>query len=74
MNQMSGGLGRRWADNGVFLAEDLSMCDGCAFNPSAPCAEDLDGDGIVGTPDVMLILSEFDVLLAVPTIWMVLFC
>ena len=41
------------------LVEDLSAGLGCEFNPTAPCAVDLDSDGVVGTSDVMLILSEF---------------
>ena len=31
----------------------------CPFNEPVPCAEDLDGDGVVATSDVMLMLSEF---------------
>ena len=54
-----GGWERWWADNGALLVEDLSAGLGCEFNPTAPCAVDLDSNGVVGTSDVMLILSEF---------------
>lgn len=56
----SGGAWERWwADNGTLFVEDLAAGLGCEFKPTAPCAVDLDSDGVVGTSDVMLILSEF---------------
>ena len=65
----SGGAWERWwADNGTLLVEDLSAGLGCEFVP-APCAVDLDSDGVVGTSDVMLILSGLGAARTAPSIW-----
>ena len=49
---------RWWAEDGTWLDGAGSEAN-CPFNEPVPCAEDLDGDGVVATSDVMLMLSEF---------------
>ena len=55
----SGGSSERWwAENGTWFSASIFNAD-CAFNPPVPCSEDLDGDGVIATSDVILILTEF---------------
>ena len=49
---------RWWAEDGTWFDGAGSEAN-CPFNEPVPCAEDLDGDGVVATSDVMLMLSEF---------------
>ena len=55
----SGGSSERWwAENGTWFSAATFNAD-CAFNPPVPCSEDIDGDGVIATSDVILILTEF---------------
>ena len=49
---------RWWAENGTWFSAAIFNAD-CAFNPPLPCTEDIDGDGVIATSDVILILTEF---------------
>ena len=54
----SGEPERWWAENGTWFSAATFNAD-CAFNPPVPCSEDIDGDGVIATSDVILILTEF---------------
>ena len=55
----SGGSAERWwAENGTWYSEPTFTSD-CPFNPPFPCIEDIDGDGVIATSDVILMLTEF---------------
>ena len=49
---------RWWAENGTWFSAAIFNAD-CAFNPPFPCTEDIDGDGVITTSDVILMLTEF---------------
>ena len=55
----SGGSSERWwAQNGTWFSASIFTSD-CPFNPPIPCYEDIDGDGIIATSDVILMITEF---------------
>ena len=58
VNANAGSWQRWWAEQGQWFS-DVASPGECVFSETGPCTEDVDGDGVVGTSDVMLMLSEF---------------
>ena len=58
VNGNAGSWQRWWAEQGQWFS-DVAGPGECVFSEAGPCTEDVDGDGVVGTSDVMLMLSEF---------------